>query len=59
MRVKDFQGNLDEWFDYVEQNRRSGHDHYKDYDILWSDRSLMTRFKLLLLFTKMESLISC
>ena len=34
LKVKDFQDNLDEWFDYVEQNRRSGQDNYADYDIL-------------------------
>jgi len=34
LNVKDFKGNLEEWFDYVEQNRRKGQDAYPEFDIL-------------------------
>ena len=34
LKIKDFQDKIDEWFDYVEKNRRHSKQSYCDYDIV-------------------------
>ena len=49
LKIKDFQDKIDDWFDYVEKNRRHPKEAYCDYDIVIgpvADDNIQTTFLL-------------